>query len=108
MSDLEKIQTFIEGDYDAEGEWLEGYDGGWSEFSWAGRDGVEIPGLGLAKIVENFGGEGQGDDRWVVFEVNGRLYEKDGYYASYDGTTWDGDLYEVKPVEVTVTKYHRV
>lgn len=58
--------------------------------------------------VANFGGEGQGDDRWVVFKVGTQLFRKNGYYQSHDGTYWDGDLYEVEPREVVRTEYVRV
>lgn len=63
---------------------------------------------GRAVIVEDFGGEGQGDTRYVVFQVGDKLYRVDGYYASWDGTTWDDpDPYEVTPKEVTVIEYVR-
>lgn len=63
---------------------------------------------GPAYMLENFGGEGQGDTRYVVFEVDGTIYRMDGYYASWDGDNWGGtEPYEVEPVEVSVTEYHR-
>ena len=70
----------------------------------------EIPGIGLAYGVETFGGEGQGDDIWVVFKVIGddRLFRKRGYYASHYGTDWDGALEEVEAFEKVVTDYRPV
>ena len=63
---------------------------------------------GPAFLVEDFGGEGQGDTRYVVFSVGEQFFQVDGYYASWDGTTWDDPVpYEVKPVEVTVIKYRK-
>jgi hypothetical protein len=104
---LEQLRAAIEdsGEYD-------GYNGNGSEFydGFYGKIGKEVPGIGTAFLVEEFGGEGQGDDRWVVFRIEGddRLFQKDGYYTSYDGATWDYDLVEVEAHEVTVTKYRPV
>jgi len=63
-----------------------------------------------ATLVEDFGGEGQGDEYWIVVRLifpDGvdRLVRKDGWYASYDGGYLDGDLREVQPVERMVTFY---
>jgi hypothetical protein len=55
--------------------------------------------------VENFGGEGKGDDTWVVFQLGTQLFRKSGYYASHYGTDWDGPLEEVRPVQKMVTFY---
>jgi hypothetical protein len=61
------------------------------------------------EIVEDFGGEGQGDSRHVVFSLtdgtNTRYFRKDGFYASYDGSTWDGEFREVMPIDRVVTFY---
>lgn len=69
----------------------------------------EIPGLGYVKLVDEYGGEGQGDEYWVVFSVSDggvtRLFRMDGYYASYYGSEFDGDLKEVQARQKTVTVY---
>lgn len=109
MSDIKKIDEYVSGinpDIDEDPE--NAFDGGWDEFTWEARNGMEVPGVGTVTIIERFGGEGQGDEAWVVFEVNGRMYKKEGYYASFHGTDWDGDLYEVEQYEKTVTDYRRV
>lgn len=64
---------------------------------------------GPAYIVEDVGGgEGDGEERYVVFQVADQFFQVDGYYASWDGTTWeDTTPYEVKPKEVTVIQYER-
>lgn len=64
-----------------------------------------VEGLGRGEYVDSYGGEGQGDERWVVIRFGDRYFRKDGYYASYDGTTWDGDFREVKPTQKTITVY---
>ena len=70
-----------------------------------------VPDFGIVTVVEDFGGEGQGDQRYIVFRLtdeNGDEYffKADGYYASYDGSSWDGtELYQVTPREKTITVY---
>lgn len=58
--------------------------------------------------VEFIGGEGQGEYTAVIFEIDGRLFRKEGYYASHYGADWDGDLEEVEAYEKTVTDYRTV
>lgn len=82
---------------------------GWAEIgynSYPDRgEGTLIPLLGRVKLVEQVGGEGQGDHAHLVFQVGSRLFRKDGYHASFDGTHYDGDLYVVTRQEKTVTVY---
>jgi hypothetical protein len=42
-------------------------------------------------------------DVYVVLKVDYRYFRKNGYYASHDGTYWDGIFEEVKPHEKSVT-----
>jgi hypothetical protein len=64
---------------------------------------------GPAYNVEDFGGEGQGEERWVVFSVGDQLFKVEGYYASWDGTTWDDPTpFEVKPKDVVVVRYEAI
>ncbi|MFE7717522.1 hypothetical protein ACFU44_00595 [Nocardia rhizosphaerihabitans] len=78
------------------------------------RKKYDIPGIGTMKIVEDErNGEGGGDYAAIIFEIvaedgSTRLFKKEGYYASYDGYTWDGDLYEVRPASKLITVYERV
>lgn len=60
------------------------------------------------KCVASVGGEGEGEYRALVFSIDGRLFRKEGYYASHWGTEWDGDLEEVEEYEKTVTDYRPV
>ena len=64
---------------------------------------------GPAYIEEDHGGsEGDGETRFVVFSVGDQFFQVDGYYASWDGTTWeDTEPFEVFPKEVTVIQYER-
>lgn len=73
-----------------------------------GSGTVDLP-SGTAKTLEAYGGEGKGEEYWVVFQVGDKTYRVDGYYSSWEGTNWDdAEPYEVKPVEVTVIKYKKV
>lgn len=61
------------------------------------------------KVVSSYGGEGEGDQYWMVVSVSDgettRYFRKDGWYASYDGGYLDGETYEVAPKEKLVTYY---
>lgn len=70
-------------------------------------DNLILP-SGNVYLIEDFGGEGQGEQRWVVFSVGDQFFEVSGYYASWDGTTWeDPSLTEVEPKEVVKIEYVR-
>jgi hypothetical protein len=61
---------------------------------------------GTVTLVENHGGgEGDGEERWIVIKVGDQFFEYSGYYSSWDGTEWDNELREVEPYTVEVTKY---
>jgi len=69
-----------------------------------------IDGVKIEKAEFDTGGEGHGEDIYMVFKTtdadgNVQYWRKDGYYASYDGSNWDGDFREVRPVERVVTYY---
>ena len=60
-------------------------------------------------IVEQVdGGEGDGAGIEVVISVQDRYFEINGEYSSWDSSSFDGDLYEVKPKQVQVTQYERI
>jgi hypothetical protein len=62
-----------------------------------------------AELVAEYGGEGQGDQYWVVISVSDgittRYFRRDGWYSSYNGSELDGDTYEVVPKEKTIVIY---
>lgn len=92
-------------DYVVENEW-----GDWREFfeDLAWKDKVlDLPSIGQARYVDNFGGEGEGDQYWFVFSVTDadgetRFFRRDGYYASFYGGYYDGPTEEVEQVEKTI------
>lgn len=79
----------------------------WEYFKYEGSEGTN--GNWSAKRVASYGGEGEGDQYWLVLSVSDgettRYFRKDGYYASYDGGYLDGDTSEVKPQEKRVIFY---
>lgn len=62
-------------------------------------------------LEQQVGGEGEGDEYFLVFKVDNpdgsvQYFRKDGYYTSYEGTGWDsGELHEVKLVQRLVNFY---
>lgn len=69
------------------------------------EEDVEVPSLGKLEYVDSYGGEGSGDEYWVVFKLGEQLFRVDGYYASYDGGELDGEPYEVTKVPTTGFDY---
>lgn len=90
------------------------FESAWSEFLEALKewesDPPEVPlPSGPAKFLKKFGGEGKGEEYWVIFKVGDELFKVDGYYASWDGISWDdAEIYKVAPVEVTIIEYQRI
>lgn len=56
--------------------------------------------------ADSYGGEGQGDDYWMVLEVEFsdviKTFEVSGHYASYDGGYYN-DIQEVKAMDKVIT-----
>lgn len=65
--------------------------------------------LGDVKIVDSWGGEGDGERIGVVyyFEDHDIYLRIDGRYASHYGSDWDNEPYEVKPTQKTITVYEK-
>lgn len=83
-----------------------------SEEGWGGvryADIDDLPGIGTVEVLDSYGGEGQGDELWVVFNVTNsegsRTWRKSGWYASYSGSDWDGDLEEVVARPKVITEW---
>lgn len=117
--DATQLLAPLDGNYDPDEVDAYGYSSvDWSEVAynfngWRPKypDGVIEGYDGTVEVVEDFGGEGEGDQCHVVFKftpVDGsaQYFRVDGYYQSYDGKSWeDSDLHEVRAVERVVTFY---
>lgn len=44
----------------------------------------------------------------LVFKIGDRFFRKYGYYDSWSGGAWDGDLEEVRPREKMITVYEAI
>ena len=81
----------------------------WQEFHGEGGKGTRDG--WTAEVVTSYGGEGDGDQYWMVISITDsittRFFRKDGWYASYDGGYLDGETYEVQPKEKLVTFYEQ-
>lgn len=79
----------------------------WDEIKWADGVPCDVAGLGRLNLIDYYGGEGKGDEYWVVFSLMEgdvtRYFRKDGWYQSYSGGELDGELTEVNPVAKVVT-----
>lgn len=89
----------------------------WNELSYELSDAKVLDDGVTIQVVKDFGGEGMGDQRYLVFKVSNwndksekdaQYFRKDGWYASHYGSEFDGDFYEVKPVKKTITVYDQV
>jgi hypothetical protein len=83
---------------------------GWDEAEYA-ADGTVVLSISVdgetlpVTKVDGFGGEGKGEDIWVVVQVGDQLFRKNGYYASHYGTDWDGSFDEVRSFTQEVIAY---
>jgi hypothetical protein len=109
VSEGQSWQEYLFAEYDAESfEDLADNGSAWREAKYESSEET-FENL-TAKVVSEYGGEGQGDQYWMVISLSDaqstRYFRKDGYYASYgDGGNLDGSIYEVKPAERLVTFY---
>jgi len=81
---------------------------GWDAWEDHGQDEpILVEGLGLVNVIETFGGEGQGDDYYMIFRViteeGATHYKLDGRYASYYGGEYYGPLEKVTAHEEVIT-----
>lgn len=76
---------------------------------WRWTEPTHVKGLGHVRVIENEGGEGEGERAHMVFEISSdgvtRWFKQTGWYQSYDGFNWDGTFKETYPVVREVTFY---
>lgn len=103
---------------DRKGEPYRYEDAGWDQWEeisdHSNPQPVEVLDVGTVRVVDaQPGREGMGEHIYMVFEITDakgdvKFYQKTGYYASFDGSNWDGDFSEVEPTEKTMTVYTAV
>lgn len=73
------------------------------------ENGNTETGLTVVQVEMVGGYEGAGEETYAVYRVTQdgveSYWRANGYYMSYDGTTWEENLIEVKPKEVTIIEY---
>jgi hypothetical protein len=80
---------------------------GWWELHEEGDHKIE--GLGTVRTIASIGGgEGCGEYMALVIRVRTRTFRKEGFYASWDGSNWDGPFREVRPVLVERTEWQEI
>lgn len=96
---------------------IEDYLEGWSKWDKIGptfsdfdKDTFTIDGETYEiEQVDSWGGEGEGDRYGYRLKVNGKHFNVDATWVSWDGVYWgETQVYEVVPKQVTVTKWVRV
>lgn len=106
----EELISALKAHYESQKEDERDYEDGISEFAYSSSCDNVTDEIGEMKEVEQHGGEGEGENWWSVkyFPKHDIYVKISGYYASYDGTSFDGwedDCKQVKPIEKTVTVY---
>jgi hypothetical protein len=88
---------------------IEDSDYRWYDLSYCVHSIIPIDGVAVGvTLVDQEGGEGQGEHIWFVIKIGDQLFRKEGYYTSHYGTDWDGPFSEVEPVQKLVTVYEPV
>ncbi|QBP33231.1 hypothetical protein SEA_BRUTONGASTER_9 [Gordonia phage BrutonGaster] len=93
--------------------WEDYVDEGWS---WAENrfyfsDGPFETEYGTVRKVDDFGGEGLGNQYWLVVSVTDdagevRHFKRCGYHQSHYGSELDGPTLEVEPAQQTITVWN--
>ncbi|MEV0759565.1 hypothetical protein [Nocardia sp. NPDC050435] len=119
---IDELHAALNRLYDQDEDQDEDFDSGdpgnnvWHEFYWDlvkdAKDAsfVVLPGIGAARILDEHGGEGQGDSYYFIFSVtdsdeNVRIFHRDGWYQSHNGGYYEGPTTERVAQEKLVTVY---
>lgn len=74
---------------------------------------AELEGIGTVRLIESFGGEGEGDNYYLIVSITDsdggvRFFKRLGWYASYDGGHYEGPTVEVESKQKTITVYEQI
>lgn len=113
---IDKVKALlVEADRDVQREFFNNEIRGSEPSRWDEQEVVEfkreMKEAGIAfEFVDRYGGEDQGSEYWSVYSFSDGmqivLIKFDGYYASYDGSTYE-EFYEVQSVEKTITVFEK-
>lgn len=100
-----QVVEYIEQLADLDGHKL---NGNWKTNGHSAED--ELTELHGITVIDQEGGEGEGDHYHIVFKIERKGYEDTyikyvGHYSSWDGTEWYDTFNVVRPKEITVTVY---
>jgi len=103
--DFVELLNGCEDYYDMFSEYINGCCGG--------DNPIDIGGF-IVEGLEQYGGEGMGDEYWVVFSVENdglkKFFKLEGWYASYNGHEFESfiDFEEVVQVEKVVKVWEKL
>lgn len=80
-------------------------DSPWMDLYYGEQTAAETP-WGTLEKVKSWGGEGDGATIYLVVKLGDRLFQKEGYYSSWDASSMDSPLTEVEAY-VEPTTYYR-
>lgn len=83
----------------------EDFEGGWMDIYYGEYNELTTP-WGKLEKVKSWGGEGDGATIFLVVKLDDRLFQKTGYYSSWDSSSMDSPLVEVEEY-VEPTTYYR-
>lgn len=92
-------------------EWKETTSDWWDEWGNDEQFRAKLQELQITtKHLDNFGGEGEGDDYWSVYSFSTPtetvMVKFQGWYASYQGSEYT-EWFFVEPKQVMVTQYEK-
>lgn len=102
---IEKAETRGENVVHEENGWEDGY---YAIEQASAEKPLVIDGFGAIECVEQRGGEGEGDEYWIVFKIGERYFRKNAFWVSWDGVDWEGSIEEVRPEQQTVTVWKAI
>lgn len=78
----------------------------WMDLWYGEVKSLDTP-YGTIEKEKAWGGEGDGASIFLVVRVGDRLFQKSGYYSSWDSSRLDGPLIEVEAYTEPVIRYRR-
>lgn len=90
-------------------QWANEHEGAEDDFAYGWIPSSDDGFIWNAEVVQK-AYTGDRDDSWsvqTVIKIDNRYFAIDGMANSWEGTEWTSGWYEVEPVQIQVTEYHR-